>query len=101
MSEAKIEAILAELDEAYQDLKAARTHLAELLPMSATQPGDSGQARVEFVTGLETESGTQHSGEELIRQISAEAWEVAQGALVKAAEKVELAHGALRELLKE
>jgi hypothetical protein len=100
MSELEIEQILAELDEAYQDLKAARTQLAELLPISATKPGDSGQARVEFVTGLAIPSGTQQAGEELIRQINAEAWEVAQAALRNAAEKVELAHRTLRELLK-
>lgn len=99
MSEAAIAGILAELDEAYQDLKTARTRLAELLPMSATQPGDRGQTRVEFVSGLETQSGTHQSGEELIRQINAEAWEQAQRALVNAAEKVELAHRALRGLL--
>ncbi len=51
MAEAEIEGILTELDAAYEELETARTRLAELLPMSATKPGDSGQARVDFVTG--------------------------------------------------
>ena len=100
MADAEIEGILTELDEAYADLRAARTRLAELLPMSATKPGDSGQARVDFVTGLARESGDELSGEELIRKISAEAWEQAQRALVNAAEKVELAHHTLRKRLR-
>jgi hypothetical protein len=95
MSEPEIVGILADLDQAHQELRAARTRLAELLPMSATRPGDSGQARVEFVTGLEPETG-EHSGEEQIRQINAEAWEIAQQALINAHEKVELAHKALK-----
>lgn len=94
MPEPEIAGILAELDEAHRDLKAARTRLAELLPMSATKPGDSGQARVEFVTGLDPETG-EFDGEQQIRQINAEAWEAAQQALLKAHEKVELAHRAL------
>ncbi|MFO7563819.1 MAG: hypothetical protein R6X02_14330 [Enhygromyxa sp.] len=94
MPEPEIAGILADLDAAYRDLKAARTRLAELLPMSATRPGDSGQARVEFVTGLDPEIG-EHAGEERIRQINAEAWEAAQQALINAHEKVELAHKAL------
>jgi len=98
MPKPEIAGILADLDEAYQDLKAARTRLAELLPMSATKPGDSGQARVEFVTGLEPETG-EHAGEERIRQINAEAWEIAQQALINAHEKVELAHKALKAQL--
>jgi hypothetical protein len=98
MADPEIAGVLAELDEAYKDLRAARTRLAELLPMSATQPGDSGQARVEFVTGLEPETHTD-SGEERIRQINAEAWELASQALVNAHEKVELAHRALRAQL--
>jgi len=100
MSEHEIADLLAELDQAYRDLKAARTQLAELLPISATKPDDSGQARVEFVTGLAMQSGTHQDGEALIRQINAEAWEIAQAALRNAAEKVELAHRTLRELLK-
>ncbi|PRP90761.1 hypothetical protein ENSA5_61950 [Enhygromyxa salina] len=99
MVEVDIEGILTELDEAYKDLKAARTRLAELLPMSATRPGDSGQARVEFVTGLDPEAGNETSGEELIRQINAEAWEHAQKALLNATEMVELAHKHLRREL--
>ena len=95
MAEPEIEGILTELDEAYEDLRAARRRLAELLPMSATKPGDSGQARVDFVTGLVHETG-----EELIRKVSAEAWEQAQRALVNAAEKVELAHHHLRKRLR-
>jgi hypothetical protein len=98
MSKPEIAAILADLDEAHRDLKAARSRLAELLPMSATRPGDSGQARVEFVTGLEPETGEQ-AGEERIRQINAEAWELAQQALLNAHEKVELAHKALEAQL--
>jgi hypothetical protein len=101
MVEADIQDILAELDAAYENLKNARTRLAELLPMSATKPGDSGQARVEFVAGMESESGEEKSGEEIIRQISAEAWEQAQKALVNAQEKVELAHQHLRKRLAE
>ena len=93
---AEIEGILTELDDAYKELRAARTRLAELLPMSATQPGDSGQARVEFVTGLQPETDQDTSGEDLIRKINAEAWEQAQKALLNAAEKVELAHKHLR-----
>ena len=103
MPQPEIAGILAELDEAHRDLKAARTRLAELLPMSATKPGDSGQARVEFVAGLDPETGDLDratsspgsDGAEQIRQINAEAWEAAQRALVKAHEKVELAHRAL------
>ena len=93
------EGILHELDAAYEELKAARQRLTELLPMSATKPGDSGQARVEFVTDLGTDAGDDLSAEEAIRQISAEAWERAQQALVNAHQKVELAHQHLRELL--
>lgn len=100
MADAEIEGILSELDEAYEDLRAARTRLAELLPMSATQPGDSGQARVAFVAGLQQEVGEELSGEDLIRKVSAEAWEQAQRALVNAAEKVELAHQTLRKRLR-
>jgi hypothetical protein len=100
MAEPEIEGILTELDEAYEDLRAARQRLAELLPMSATKPGDSGQARVDFVTGLSHETGEELSGEELVRKVSAEAWEQAQRALVNAAEKVELAHHALRKRLR-
>jgi hypothetical protein len=99
MVEADIEGILTELDEAHAELQAARTRLAELLPMSATKPGDSGQARVEFVTGLHPETGQAVSGEEQIRKINAEAWEQAQKALINAAEKVELAHVHLRREL--
>jgi hypothetical protein len=98
MAEAEIAGILADLDEAHEDLKSARTRLAELLPMSATRPGDSGQARVEFVTGLEPETG-EADGAERIRQINAEAWEIAQQALINAHEKVELAHKALKSQL--
>lgn len=98
MPDTEIAGILADLDEAYQDLRAARTRLAELLPMSATRPGDSGQARIEFVTGLDPETG-EHSGAERIRQINAEAWELAQQALINAHEKVELAHRALKTRL--
>lgn len=101
MVEAEIEGILTELDEAYKDLKHARTRLAELLPASATKPGDSGQARVEFVAGLQPETGDDGSGEDRIRQINAEAWEHAQKALVNAAEKVELAHKHLRKRLSD
>lgn len=100
MADAEIEGILTELDEAYEELRTARTRLAELLPMSATKPGDSGQARVDFVTGL-AETGNELSGEELIRKVNAEAWELAQRALVNAAEKVELAHHHLRKRLRE
>lgn len=100
MAEAELEGILAELDQAYADLKQARTRLAELLPMSATKPGDSGQARVEFVAGLESETDEQ-SGEDPVRQISAEAWAHAQKALANAQAKVELAHGAIRKRLAE
>lgn len=99
MTEAEIEGILSELDTAYEELKAARTRLAELLPASATKPGDSGHSRVEFVAGLEGETGEEHSGEELIRKINAEAWDQAQKALVNAAEKVEIAHQHLRKRL--
>jgi hypothetical protein len=98
MPEPEIVRILAELDEAYQDLRTARTRLAELLPMSATRPGDSGQARVEFITGLDPETG-ESNGTERIRQINAEAWEIAQQALLNAHEKVELAHRALETQL--
>jgi cellobiose-specific phosphotransferase system component IIA len=101
MVEADIDSILSKLDEAYEELRAARTRLAELLPMSATKPGDSGQARVEFVTGLEIPSGTHQTGEDSIRQINAEAWEAAQQALINAQEKVELAHRALRSQLSQ
>lgn len=101
MAEAEIESILSELDTAYEELRAARTRLAELLPSSVTRPGDSGHSRVEFVTGLAHESGDERSGEELIRKINAEAWEQAQRALVNAAEKVELAHHALRKRLSD
>ncbi|PRP94901.1 hypothetical protein [Enhygromyxa salina] len=97
-AQAEIEGILSTLDEAYDELRAARTRLAELLPMSATKPGDSGQARVEFVAGLQPDT-EEVSGEELIRKINAEAWERAQRALVNAAEKVELAHKHLRREL--
>jgi hypothetical protein len=100
MADAEIESILSELDEAYKDLRAARTRLAELLPMSATKPGDSGHSRVDFVTGLSPETGEELSGEELIRKVSFEAWEQAQRALVNAAEKVELAHQTLRKRLR-
>lgn len=93
------EGILQELDAAYDELKAARERLTELLPMSATMPGDSGQARVEFVAELDAEAGHEQSAEEQIRQISAAAWERAQNALVNAQQKVELAHQHLRELL--
>jgi hypothetical protein len=99
MAEPEILGILSELDEAYEDLKTARRRLAELLPMSATKPGDSGQARVDFVTGLSLETGEEQSGEELVRKVSAEAWDQAQRALVNAAEKVELAHQHLRKRL--
>ena len=99
MSDAEIQGILTELDQAYEDLKAARRRLEVLLPASATQPGDSGQARVEFVRDLDSEAGDADSGEERIRQISAEAWDNAQSALVNAAEKVELAHKHLRDRL--
>ena len=99
MADAEIEGILSELDEAYQDLRAARTRLAELLPMSATQPGDSGHSRVDFVTGLPQATGEEGSGEALIRKVSFEAWEQAQRALLNAAEKVELAHQHLRKRL--
>lgn len=99
MVEADIEGILSKLDEAYDELRAARTRLAELLPMASTQPGDSGQARVEFVTGLQLDTDQEMSGEELIRKINAEAWERAQQALINAAEKVELAHTHLRREL--
>jgi hypothetical protein len=101
MADPEIEGILTELDEAYEELRAARRRLAELLPMSATKPGDSGQARVDFVTGLARETDDELSGEELIRKVSAEAWEQAQRALVNAAEKVELAHHHLRKRLRE
>ncbi len=100
MPKPEIAGILADLDEAYQDLKAARTRLAELLPMSATKPDDSGQARVEFVTGLDPETD-EPEGVDRLRQINAEAWEVAQQALVNAQEKVELAHKALESQLGE
>jgi hypothetical protein len=98
MAEPEIAGILADLDAAYRDLRAARTRLAELLPMSATRPGDSGQARVEFVTGLDPETG-ESGGAERIRQINAEAWELAQEALLHAHEKVELAHKVLKSQL--
>lgn len=98
MAEPEIAGILADLDEAHRDLKAARTRLAELLPMSATKPGTTGQARVEFVTGLDPETG-EPEGADRIRQINAEAWEAAQQALLNAHEKVELAHRALRTQL--
>jgi hypothetical protein len=98
MAEPEIARVLADLDEAYRDLRAARTRLAELLPMSATRPGDSGQARVEFVTGLDPETG-EANGVERIRQINAEAWEIAQQALINAHEKVELAHKTLKSQL--
>lgn len=99
MVEADIDSILSKLDEAYEELRAARTRLAELLPMSATKPGDSGQARVEFVTGLSPDTDQEGSGEALIRKINAEAWEQAQKALINAAEKVELAHKHIRREL--
>ena len=98
MPEPEIAGILADLDEAHEDLKSARRRLAELLPMSATRPGDSGQARVEFVTGLNPETGDA-AGTERIRQINAEAWAIAQQALINAHEKVELAHRALKSRL--
>ena len=98
MTQAEIEAILSELDAAYEEVKAARRRLTELLPASATKPGDSGHSRVEFVTGLPSET-EEHGGAELIRKISAEAWEQAQKALVNATEKVELAHHHLRKYL--
>ena len=101
MADADIEAILTELDQAYEDLKRARTRLAELLPMSATKPGDSGQARIEFVSGLESETDDQSGENDPVRQISAEAWEQAQKALVNAHAKVELAHQAIRKRLAE
>ncbi len=99
MADAEIEGILSELDDAYKELRAARTRLAELLPMSATKPGDSGQARVDFVSGLSQESGDELSGEQMVRKVSAEAWEQAQRALLNATEKVELAHQHLRKRL--
>jgi hypothetical protein len=98
MTQAESEDILRELDAAYEELKAARTRLTELLPASVTKPGDSGHSRVEFVTGLGSET-EEHGGEELIRKISAEAWEQAQKALVNATEKVERAHEHLRKHL--
>lgn len=96
MSETDLKKILNDLDAAHEELRAARTRLAQLMPMSATKPGDSGQARVEFVVGLESESEVDLSGEDKIRQINAEAWDKAQAALVNAQEKVELAHRAMR-----
>jgi len=99
MSDAETQGILTELDQAYADLKRARRRLAELLPASATQPGDSGQARVEFVRDLDEAAGNDDSGDERIRQINAEAWDRAQQALVNAAAKVELAHKHLRTKL--
>ena len=99
MSKADLEKILAELDTAHEELRAARTRLAQLMPMSATKPGESGQARIEFVVGLESESEEDLSGEDKIRQINAAAWDEAQAALVNAQEKVELAHRAMRAAL--
>lgn len=95
MAEDDIENILGDLDKAYEGLKTARTRLAELLPMSATQPGESGQARVEFVTGLP--SDTERGEDE--RRINAEVWEQAQSALITAQQKVEVAHRELRRRL--
>ena len=101
MGEAEIEGILSELDKAYEDLKSARKRLAELLPMSATKPGDSGQARVEFVVGLDPETQDDDEGEERLRQINAEVWEEAQKALINAQAKVEAAHKTMRRYLSE
>ena len=80
MSDSEIPPILGELDQAYAELKAARQRLAELLPLSATKPGDSGQARIDFVTDLEGDAQV----EDELRRISAEAWETAQQALAQA-----------------
>jgi hypothetical protein len=98
MAEDDIENILSDLDKAYEGLKAARTRLAELLPMSATQPGESGQARVEFVTGLSSDT---EGGDDEARRINAEVWEQAQAALITAQQQVEIAHRELRRRLEE
>jgi len=95
MTDSEIQSIFDELDEAYAELKAARVRLAELLPSSATTPGESGQKRVDFVLGL----GSDTQDEAELHRISAEAWEHAQKALVKAQEQVEAAHRELRRRL--
>ena len=97
MPDSEIQSIFDELDEAYAELKAARLRLAELLPSSATTPGESGRKRVDFVMGLGSDA--QEDVQDELRRISAEAWEQAQKALVKAQEQVEVAHRELRRRL--
>ncbi len=88
--------ILAELDRAHDDLRAARERLAELLPIGATQPDAAGGRKdVHFVSGMQADS----EQDESLRRVSAEAWEHAQRALVAAQEKVHLANREIRRLL--
>ncbi|NVB38608.1 hypothetical protein G6O69_12275 [Pseudenhygromyxa sp. WMMC2535] len=97
MPDADIHAILAELDDAYVELRAARKRLTELLPLSATEPGESGQRRIDFVTDLDADT----EEEDELRRINAEAWQHAQQALVRAQEKVETAHKELAVRVRE
>lgn len=68
--------ILNELDQALEELRAARERLGQLLPPSS------------------------HGGEEDLR-VSVSAWEQAQRALINAQEKVEMARREIRRLLAE